>query len=160
MVDSRLTVSDHVSKSVGACSSSMFALRLLRTHGLKREELHLVASATIPSGQSCIRYPRVVGVCGRRGPSPPGSAIVTRMRRMGYLPPDFPSFETLADEADRKLLKSISEWQTYVLRHLLTDKPISTRPLRVMAHNFILPPKGNRNFVSMVLYNVVCPNTG
>ena len=46
MVDSRLIMSDHVSQVLSACSSSMFALRLLRTHGLKREKLHLMARAT------------------------------------------------------------------------------------------------------------------
>src|SRR6218665_1535477 len=62
-------------------------------------------------------------------------------RRMGHLSPDFPSIETLADEADSKLLKSIYQCQTYVLLHLLTDEPISTRSLRVRAHNFILCPQ-------------------
>src|SRR6218665_3701749 len=46
MVDSRVAMSDHVSQVLSACSSSVFALRLLRTHGLKRQVLHLLASAT------------------------------------------------------------------------------------------------------------------
>src|SRR6218665_2633937 len=35
--------------------------------------------------------------------------LLARLRRCGFLPCDFPSIETLANEADRKLLKSISQ---------------------------------------------------
>jgi len=31
-------------------------------------------------------------------------------------------------------------------------KPVSARSLRARAHNFVLPPKDNRNFVSRALY--------
>src|SRR6218665_1741662 len=49
--------------------------------------------------------------------------LVARLRRMGYLPTDFPSVQTLAEEADRNLFKTISQCPSHVLRHLLTDKP-------------------------------------
>jgi len=86
--------------------------------------------------------------------------LVARLRRMGYLPTDFPSVETLAEEADRNLFKTISQCPSHVLRHLLTDKPTSSRSLRVRAHNFVLPPKDNRNFLSRALYNAICPPMG
>jgi|SRR6218665_554946 len=50
---------------------------------------------------------------------------------------------------DRRLFKSIIQCQTHVLRHLFIDKPTSTRSFRCRAHNFILPPKDNRHFVSI-----------
>src|SRR6218665_2945411 len=90
--------------------------------------------------------------------------LVARLRRVGYLPTEFPSVETLAVEADRNLFKSISQCPSHVLRHLLKDKPTSSRSLRVRAHNFVLatvlPPKDNRNFLSRVLYNAICPPMG
>src|SRR6218665_597932 len=79
------------------------------------------------------------------------------MRRRCYLPSDFQNIASLAEEADRRLFKSIMQCQTHVLRHLFIDKPTSTHSLRVRAHNFILPLKDNRNFVSMVLYEAICP---
>ena len=39
-------MSDHVSQVLSACSSSIFALRLLRNHGLRSDQLNLVARAT------------------------------------------------------------------------------------------------------------------
>src|SRR6218665_1330140 len=46
LLDSKLTISDHISQILSACSSSIFALRLLRNHGLRSDQLHLVARAT------------------------------------------------------------------------------------------------------------------
>src|SRR6218665_3952039 len=86
--------------------------------------------------------------------------LLSRMRRGGYLPSEFPTIESLVDEADRKLFRSTSQNRTHVLRHLFTVKPSPTRPLRARAHNFILPLKDNRNFVSMALYNALCPPSG
>ena len=43
----------------------------------------------------------------------------------------------------------------FYVNYLLTSPPL--RALRVRAHNFILPPKDNRNFVSRVLYEALCP---
>ena len=45
LLNARLTVTDHVSQVLNTCSS-MFALRLLRTHGLQPQELDLVARVT------------------------------------------------------------------------------------------------------------------
>jgi len=39
----------------------------------------------------------------------------------------------------------------HVLHHLLKEKPTPVRSLRARSHNFILPLKGNRNFISRAL---------
>ena len=54
--------------------------------------------------------------------------LIARMRRRGYLPSDFPNVESLAEEADHKLFKSITHCHTHVLPHLFIDKPASTCP--------------------------------
>src|SRR6218665_2445361 len=149
LLDSKLTMSDHVSQVLSACASSTFALRLIRTHGLKQDELHLVARATTVAS-ILYAFPAWWGFAGE------GS----RMRRGGYLPFDFPTNKSLVDEADRKLFKFTSQNRTHVLRHLFTVKPTTTRPLLARAHNFILPLKDNRNFVSRALYNALCPPSG
>src|SRR6218665_3546021 len=154
-------MSDHVSQVLSACSSSIFALRLLWNHGLRSDQLHLVTrSTTIAS----ILYatPGWWGFAGE-GDRQRLKRLVARLRRMGYLPTDFPSVETLAVEADRNLFKSILQCpNSHVLRHLHVpkDKPTSSRSLRVRAHNFVLPPKDNRNSISRVLYNAICPPMG
>src|SRR6218665_4001403 len=51
--------------------------------------------------------------------------LIARMRRRGYLPSDFPNIASLAEEADRRLSKSIIQCQTlfYVI-YLLTSPPL------------------------------------
>jgi len=158
VLDSKLTMSDHIAQVLSACSSSIFALRLLRNHGLKSDQLHLVARETTIAS---ILYATQAwwGLAGE-GDRQRLERLVARLRHMGYLPTDFLTVKTLAEEADRNLFKSISQCPSHVLRHLLKDKPTSSRSLCVRAHNFVLPPKDNRNFLSRVLYNVICPPMG
>ena len=143
-------MSDHVSQVLSACSSSIFALRLLRNQGLRRDQLHLVARATTIAS---IMYatPAWWGFAGV-GDRQRLEQLVARLRRMGYLPTDFPSVETLAEEADRNLFKTISQCPSHILRHLLIDRPTSSWSLRVRAHNFVLP-LGHYN-------NAICPPMG
>ena len=133
----------------------MFVLRLLRTHGLQPQELHLMARATTVA--SILYAPPTWFVFAGEGDHIRLEQLIARMRRRDYLPSGFPNIESLAEEVDRRLFKSIIQCQTHVLRHLFIDKPTSTRFLRVRAHNFIMPPKDSRNFVSRVLYEALWP---
>ena|SRR6218665_3390729 len=96
---------DHISQVLSACVSSTFALRLLRTHSLKQDELHLVARATTIAS---ILYasPAWWGFAGKGDCL---GRLLARMRRGGYLLSDFPTIESFVDEADRKLFKFISQ---------------------------------------------------
>jgi len=46
LLNPQLSMGDHIDRAVSSCSSSKFALRTLRSHGLRYQELHLVARAT------------------------------------------------------------------------------------------------------------------
>ena len=137
----------------------LFVLNIrLTTSSESQSQLHLVARATTVASilYATPAWWGFVGVGDRQRLE----RLVARLRRMGYLLTDFPSVETLAEEADRNLFKTISQCPSHVLRHLLTDKPTSSRSLRVRAHNFVLPPKDNSNFLSRALYNAICPPMG
>ena len=112
--------------------ASSDALRLLWTHGLQPQELHLVARATTVAS---IMYATLAwwGFAGE-GDRLRLEQLIARMRRRGYLPSDFPNIASLAEEADHILFESIIQCQTHVLRHLFIDKLTSTRSLRVRAH--------------------------
>src|SRR6218665_2660409 len=77
------------------------------------------------------------------------------LRRAGFLPPDFPSFDELARNADAGLFQSICSNPDHVLRHYFTDKRPTGHNLRPRAHSFALPSKDPRNFVSWTLYGAV-----
>src|SRR6218665_2409888 len=81
--------------------------------------------------------------------------LITRMRHCGRLPTDFPDFASLAEDADHNLFNSIRRNKTHVLRHYFVERSISNRLLHERAHNFVLPPRDNRKFVSRALYKAL-----
>jgi len=98
VLESRLTMSEHVSRVLSACASSTFALRFLRTDGLGSDQFHLVAMATTV-GSIMYASPtwwRFTGIGDRQR----FERLLARLRRCGILLRNFPSIETLANEAD------------------------------------------------------------
>src|SRR6218665_3194933 len=106
---------DHIDRAVSSCASSKFALRTLRAHGLRPQELHLVARATTVAS---LQYasPAWWGFATEEQRNRL-ERLLRGLRRRGFLPVDFPSFAALATEADLRLLKSISANPYHVLRH-------------------------------------------
>src|SRR6218665_816177 len=139
LLDSKLTISDHVSQVLSACASSTFPLKhspgpttLKKTNFTwKREQ-----PPSLPSYAS----PTWWGFVGE-GDRQRLGRLLARMCRGGYLPCDFPTLESFVYEADRKLFKSIFQNHTLVLGHLFTVKLTPTCSLRDRAHTFILPLK-------------------
>src|SRR6218665_2953846 len=46
VVNSKLTMKDHLDHRLSSCASSIYALRMLRVHGLQDKQIHVVASMT------------------------------------------------------------------------------------------------------------------
>src|SRR6218665_1279565 len=74
-------------KILNTCSSSTYALRVLRSHGLQPNELHLVARATTVSSILCAS-PAWYGFANE-GDRKRLDHLIAR-KRCGYLPRDFP----------------------------------------------------------------------
>jgi len=49
VVNSRLTVADHVDSTIAACVKSLYALKVLRSHGMPTLALHTVFQAVVLS---------------------------------------------------------------------------------------------------------------
>ena len=47
VINNRLTAADHVNTTLSSCSSMMYALRVLRDHGMRPSSLHDVYPATV-----------------------------------------------------------------------------------------------------------------
>src|SRR6218665_102692 len=87
LLNSKLTMTEHITAILSTCSSSTYACLLLRSHGFQPQELHLVARATTVA---LILYaaPAWWGFAGV-GDRHHLQRLVARMRRSRYLPPDF-----------------------------------------------------------------------
>jgi len=98
ILNSKLSMTDHITAILSTCSSSTYAMRLLRSHGHQPRELHLVARATTVASM-LYATPAWWGFDGE-SERQRLERLVARMRRSGYLPSDFPDLATLVEEAD------------------------------------------------------------
>jgi len=86
-----------------------------------------------------------------------------RRRKVGGIGAGEEKDLTVNDEEEGKEQKEEPKYENEknMMRHLLKEKPtpVGLRSLRARSHNFILPPKENKNFISRALYHAVCPPT-
>src|SRR6218665_1096677 len=78
--------------------------------------------------------------------------LLRKLKRFGFLPKAAPDAETLAREADDRLLKSILFDPNHVLRKHFPEARPTNYNLRPRAHEFKLPLKDDRNFVPRLLF--------
>jgi len=81
--------------------------------------------------------------------------LLLRLKRGGFLPADSPSFKELDRDADLGLFRSISSNPCHVLRHYFREGEHTGHKLRPRTHNFALPIKDDRNFISRALHGVL-----
>ena len=125
-------------------------LRVLRNHGLPNASLHEVARA---STMARLMYasPAWWGFAsdGDRGRV---EAFVRKTMRFGYLPSTAPSAGEMSARADENLFKAVRADRSHVLHTLLPPTTSHKHNLRRRAHNFVLPEKDDKNFISRMLY--------
>jgi len=78
---------------------------------------------------------------------------VARMKRRGLIGPEAPTAAELADGDDDRLFVAIKTNERHVLHGLFPPRrPHSRYELRPRPHDFHLPAKDDRNFISRVLF--------
>src|SRR6218665_3439446 len=142
--------SAHVDRLLGRCTSSLHALRILRAHGLPQDALHNVAKATLLS-RLLYASPSWWGMTSA-DERLKIERFINKSRRLGYLPANQPTMETMTDEADRRLLRAVVTCNNHVLMCLFPPIQATQYNLRPRAHNFKLPEKDNINFISRILF--------
>src|SRR6218665_1505630 len=150
-INQHLTMSDHVDNLIASGASSIYALRMLRSHGLQHKQLQLVARMTTIASL-LYASPAWWGFSPAADRSKL-ERLVARHRCGGYLPADHPSFENLAMIADQRFYRSIIHNPYHVLRRFFLENAPTGHNLLPRAHNFVLPIKDNNNFVSRILHN-------
>src|SRR6218665_3232667 len=83
---------------MGACSRSLYALRVLRVHGLPPAVLHKVSRARLPYAWWGFAKQKDRNRLER---------LLKRMRRMGYLPSSTPDVADLVRAAEDRLLGAV-----------------------------------------------------
>ena len=147
---SDLRASGHVDEVLEACSRSLYALRVLRTHGLPADALHVVTKATTVA-RLMYAAPAWWGST-TEGDRSRLDRFLRRIQRMGFLPDASPSAADMVEESDERLLRAVIWNSCHVLRDQFPQMTSTVYNLRPRRHNFQLPHKDNINFISRVLY--------
>jgi len=132
-----LSAADHVRSLLVSSSSSLYALRVLRVHGIPDESLQEVFRATLLAK---ITYASSAwhGMCLAEDHAKLES-LLKRCRRLGYYGRDEPTLSELFNEADVRLFNRVINNPEYVLQQFLTE--------RHQTYNLRRRPHGNKTLM-------------
>ena len=153
LVNNNLTATDHVSTVLASCASLMYALRVLRGHGLSEQSLKDVFQATVV-GKLLYCAPAWSGFCSAADCTRLNS-FLRRCDKLGYMEKHHADISTTFQEADDALFRTLSNI-SHFLHTYLSERPETAYSLRTRSHNKLLIPKtsdlGDRHFIIRSLY--------
>ena len=151
-----LSISPHVKYSTSKSAQLSFALSTFRAHGLSGGALWAVSQAHIIS-QLSYAAPAWWGLCNM-GERDQLQAIVSRLVKRNYLPPNQPPLHDIVATADLRLFNSIVNNPHRVLYPLIPPSKLYKYNLRKRQHNLQLPPTlssmSDTNFINRILLNL------
>jgi hypothetical protein len=154
-----LSASNHVRDVITRCAQTLYALRVLRTHGIEDSALHTVyqsvAVARVMYASSA--WWGLTNAVDRQRVD----AFFRRSIRSGYCSSDLPSFGVMCEQADQQLFEKILANPNHMLYSLLPPPTVASQNynLRPRTHDRQLPPHTGRltdsNFLTRLLYNEI-----
>jgi hypothetical protein len=152
-VQRNLNMGEHVNNVVSTCGQNLYALKVLKAHGMKPEELSNVCRATLVAklsyaSQGWRGYASVADINRLQ-------AVLSRAVRWGVYSAAMPTLEDIIDRADQTLFYNVLHNSSHVLHAMLPPIRRHEHNLRPRAHNRQLPVKtvnSLRNFLVRMLY--------
>lgn len=131
----------------------MYALRILKSHGLSDEDLFAVFRAIVLSKLTYAiqAWWGFVGTSDRERLE----AFLKRAKKAEFVNGNLPSLAELCDTADNKLFKTVVENSNHVLHPLLPPRVSRHMTLRKRRHDFVLPAKESKIMESNFLYRLL-----
>ena len=159
------SLSRHVSYLAGKSAQILFALCILRSQGLSGASVSEV-SRTYIIGRLTYASPAWWGFCtvGERNQL---EAVVSRMVRKHFLPPNQRPHHEIINDADMRLILKVSSCPHHALDTFIPPMKGHTYDLRERRTNLQLPPAHtssdknffNESFLSWTPHNLGCPLT-
>ena len=154
-ISENLSVSDHVRATIGSCAQSLYALRMLRAHGLDSHSVQTVYNAIVMS-KLLYASPAWYGFTSKEDRDRIDS-FMKKSSKFAFAPPDQTSFASLCEKLDDKMFEKVSLDEHHVLHCLLPPVNVTGHNLRRRTHSFVLPAKcktvlQDKNFFKRVLY--------
>ena len=154
VINDQMTAADHVSGLLASCSRLLYALRVLRGHGIPTTSMNDVFRSTILAK---ILYcaPAWSGFCSAKDRSRL-DAFLRRCQRLRYCDSEVSTIAELFEEADESLFHRILANKNHVLQSYLPDRTCSQYNLRPNVHSKELISKStqlnDRDFFIRMLY--------
>jgi hypothetical protein len=151
-----LSASDHVRGVITNCAQTLYALRVLRAHGMCDAALQAVYRSVVVAKllYASSAWRGFTTVTDRQRVD----AFLTRSKRCGYCPPDLPPFEELLKASDQQLFDKVILNSRHVLNRLLPPPSTASQnyDLRPRPHDRQLPQHTGHltdsNFFTRQLY--------
>jgi hypothetical protein len=151
-----LSASDHVRDVISSCAQTLYALRVLRAHGMCDAALQAIYRSVVVAKllYASSAWSGFIGATDRQRVD----AFLDRSKRCGYCPPDLPSFEELLQTSDQQLFDKIQLNQRHLLYSLLPPPSVASQnyDIRPRAHNRQIPTRSGHltdsNFVTRMLF--------
>jgi len=147
-------MAEHVKAIIHSCASSLYALRVLRSHGLNDAALQTVYRAVVVT-----RLAYAISAWWGFTTADDRQRIERFLRRgtrSGFYRSDWPSVETLAEDAADVLFRRVLCNKNHLLYTLLPDKNSHGYNLRHRRHDRTLVSNHNqRNFIDRQCISIV-----
>ena len=151
-----LSASDHVRRVVSDSAQTLYALRVLRYHGLSDVGVQEVFRAVVVSRltYASTAWSGFVTAADIQRVD----AFLRRSKRCGFCPPELPDFGEQLAECDDRLFSRIRHNQQHVLHSLLPPPSVASQnyDLRPRRHDRQLPARAshlmNCEFITRLLY--------
>jgi Reverse transcriptase (RNA-dependent DNA polymerase)/Endonuclease/Exonuclease/phosphatase family len=155
-ITDNLSASDHVRSVISSSAQTLYALRVLRAHGMNDLALQVIFRSVVVAK---LMYASSAW-CGfvKEADRQRVDAFLIRSKRCGFCPPDLPSFGDLCNISDEQLFHKVINDSHHVLYDLLPPKTVASQNyhLRERTHNRQLPEHSghliNSNFIIRMLY--------
>ena len=151
-----LSASDHIRGVISSCAQTLYALRVLRAHGMCDAALQAIYRSVVVAKllYASSAWSGFIGATDRQRVD----AFLGRSKGCGYCPPDLPSFEELLKTSDQQLFDKIQLNQRHLLYSLLPPPSVASQnyDIRPRAHNRQLPSHTGHltdsNFITRMLF--------
>ena len=152
----RLDFSEHFNEISCKAAKSMFALWVLRKHGLNGKQLWQVCVATTVSHltYAAPAWWGYTNVSSRQRMQ----AVVRKLIKYGFLHPDFPSHDQLCEKICNDLFRLVCKNHHHVLHHLLPPIKESQYSMRQRGHGRQIPRVDNNTFRKNFIINQLYKN--
>ena len=154
IIGKNLSMKEHIDAITASAAQSLYAIKLLRSHGLDAASCNTVCRATVVA-KLTYASPSWWGFASA-SEKQRFQAIINRAIKWGYYNANNPSLEEICEKRETEFFELIQTNPTHILHQFLPSLKPTPYSFRPRSHSFYLPDKKNslinKNFTNRVLY--------